>query len=330
MLPQLSPLIVVLGPTGTGKSALALTLAERFHGEIVNCDSVQVYRRLDLGTAKVPAFERRAIKHHLIDVLDLHEELSAGAYSRLARATISEIQQNQHVPIIVGGSGFYLRALLEGLPPVPQSDSALRRRLILAVRRKPGILYRFLRRFNPEACTRIHPNDEHKLIRAAEITISAARAPHEQEQASQSRLAGVSTLKIGLNPSRAELYAALNARATRMFADGLISETQTLLDSGLSPQLKPFTSLGYKQAVKVIFQNASREQAIEECQTMTRRYAKRQLTWFRREPGVAWIDGFGTKKWVQDEALRIAQEFMSQFPTSAGMATTKITGIKPG
>ncbi len=299
--PAHSSLIVILGPTGCGKSALALRLAERFHGEIINCDSVQVYRGLDIGSAKTPINQRREIPHHLLDIAGPEADLTAGAYATLARDALAQVSARQALPMVVGGTGFYLRSLLDGLSPAPGRDPALRERLYKIAERRPSSLHRLLNRRDPPAANRIHPNDHQKLIRAIEI--SADPAPLSPRQP----LMGYSVLKIGLNPPRPELYQRLNQRSIAMFRDGLLAETQALLDAGLPSSVKSLQSLGYKQAVQVLAGQLILEQGIEECQARTRQYAKRQITWFRRETGVHWLNGFGDDPAIQARAASITE-----------------------
>jgi len=290
---------VICGPTGSGKSALALFLASELGGEIVNYDSVQVYRGLDVGSAKTPPAERRGIPHHLIDVLAPAEELSAGAYARLARPVLREIAERGRLPVLVGGTGFYLRALLDGLSPAPPRDPALRKRLAESAQRRPTALHRLLRHLDPEAARRIHPNDGQKLIRAIELA-RAERLPRDP-------LTGFRIVKIALNPDRKQLYARINQRTEQMFAGGLLEETESLLRAGLPADAKPLQTLGYRQAVQVLTRQTPIAQAILECQTKTRQYAKRQLTWFRAERDITWLEGFGDDPHLQLTARSLSK-----------------------
>lgn len=308
-----SPLIVLLGPTGAGKSDLGLSLAERFSGEIIGCDSIQVYRGLDIGSAKIPVPERRGIPHHLIDVLDLNEELTAGVYSRLAREVITAIHRRNKLPIVVGGTGFYLRALLEGLSPAPLRDPALRLHLSKVAARRPGALHRFLRARDFEAASRIHPNDRQKIIRAIELILLGHQPVTAIQSLPRNSLTGVITFKVGLAPTRALLYEQLDQRSKQMFSNGLLAETKAVLDSGVSPAAKPLQSLGYKQAVAVLTGRSSIEEAIRECQSKTRQYAKRQITWFRAEAGVHWLHGFGADNAIKGEAVGAIEQFLQAF-----------------
>jgi tRNA dimethylallyltransferase len=285
------PLIVIAGPTGSGKTELALRVAQQFHGEIVNCDSLQVYRGFDIGTAKLGPEERRGVPHHLIDILDPGELFTAGEYARRARPILHEIAGRARVPVIAGGTGFYLRALLEGLPPGPARHPDLRTRLLDREQKRPGAVYRLLTRLDGEAAVRIHVNDMNKTLRALELRLlrNAPAATQEKPE----RLAGFQVWKIGLNPPREALYEYLNQRLRRMFERGLEEEVRGLLARGVSPLAKPFESLGYKEVLLYLTGQLDREKAIEAAQIATRQYAKRQLTWFRREPDLHWFGGFG-------------------------------------
>ncbi len=301
---------MVLGPTGAGKSELSLVLAGEFGGDIVNCDSIQVYRGLEIGCAKVTKAQRSAIRHHLIDILDVDGDLTAGAYSRLARDAISTIQEAGRFPIVVGGTGFYLRALLDGLSPAPLRDAQLRSRLSNLAGRRPSALHRFLRKHDRAAAARIHPNDHQKLIRAIEMIWQTCQPATLIQSAPRDAMKPNATLKIGLNPDRSALYKRLDERSAGMFHKGLLTETEELLAAGFSPELKPLQSLGYRQAVKVLTGQMSLEEGIRECQAKTRQYAKRQVTWFRREPDVRGLNGFGTEEGVQDAAREIMRTFI--------------------
>ncbi|HML15979.1 MAG TPA: tRNA (adenosine(37)-N6)-dimethylallyltransferase MiaA [Bryobacteraceae bacterium] len=306
------PLIAIVGPTGAGKSALALKIAETFPGEIVNCDSLQIYRGFDIGAAKTPASERRGIAHHLIDVVDPGAVYSAGDYARDARRIIREISARGHLPIISGGTGFYLRALLDGLPHLPGRDQALRERLASRDRRRPGSLHRILSRLDPQAASRIHVRDTQKLMRALEIRILTREAA--PPRASAEAFDGYRTLKIGLDPDRAELYEFLDARAAEMFRSGLIEEIRRLLDRGLTGREKPFESLGYRQGLEYVRGSMTLQQAIATTQLETRQYAKRQWTWFRRDAQVRWLRGFGNAPSVVEKCLEMIRTFI--FPSA--------------
>jgi tRNA dimethylallyltransferase len=294
---DLYPLLAVVGPTGSGKSELALYLASLLNGEIVNCDSVQVHAGLDIGSAKTPPAQRLGIPHHLFDLIAPQEEMTAGDYARVATAALEGIRARAALPIIVGGTGFYLRALLDGLSPAPQRNRALRERLASLAQRRPAALHRFLTMRDAAAAARIHANDHQKLIRAIEMA--------GQIKDARQKLQGFRVLKIGLNPDRAALYEKLNRRCQWMFENGLLAETGTLLAQGASPTGKALTTLGYRQAVAVLTQGVSVSDAVADCQLGTRHYAKRQITWFRAEPDVCWLNGFGNEEHIQKQAMSL-------------------------
>ena len=295
-------LVAILGPTASGKTALSLELAERFQGEIVNCDSVAMYREFEIGTAKPSAEERARVPHHLFDIVAPDAYITAGEYARLGRRILNDIKGRGHLPIIVGGTGLYLRALLEGLFPGPQRSEELRGRLRGAgERRGAGYLHRILRRLDMEAAGKIHAHDTPKLIRAIEVCLAARRQMTEMWKQGRDALTGFRVLRLGLNPDRDALYARINERACRMFAMGLVEETRGLLEK-YGEAARPLGSLGYKQAVQLLRGEVSREAAIRAAQQAHRNYAKRQLTWFRREPEVVWLAGFGHEAGVREKA----------------------------
>jgi tRNA dimethylallyltransferase len=304
----LIPLQVILGPTGSGKSDLSLCIARAIGAEIVNCDSLQVYRGFDIGTAKVPATERQGVPHHLIDIVDPTELFTAGDYARRAEAAIREISRRGRTALLVGGTGFYLRGLLEGLSPGPSRDDSLRARLQQRELTRPGSIHRILTRLDPLSAARIHPNDKNKTMRAVEVRLLDGAPLSSMFEQGRAALTGFRPIKIGLNPPRELLYARLNKRALKMFeANRLLDEVRSLLSAGVPPQAKPFESLGYKQALQLVLGQITGQQAIESTQQETRRYAKRQQTWFRKEQNVHWIDGFGDNPQAQIETLAILQ-----------------------
>ncbi len=300
----LAPLVVVAGPTASGKTALALALAQQFCGEIVSCDSVAVYRGMEIGTAKPTLAERASVPHHLIDVFPPDAPCTAGDFSRLARQAIREISQRRRLPIVCGGTGLYLRALVDGLFPAPPRHEPLRARLRNLVQlRGPAHLHRILTRLDPAAARLIHANDAPKIIRAIEVTL-AARQPITRQWQQQPRdpLTGFRILRLCLNPPRAELYARINRRAAQMFdppfnpptlGGGLVEETAQLL-AQYGPDCRQLTSLGYAQAAALLRGEISREQAIAAAQQGHRNYAKRQLTWFRKDSTLHWLPDFGS------------------------------------
>jgi len=298
------PLAVIVGPTAAGKSALAIFLAERWAGEIVNCDSVQVYRGFDIGTGKLAMVERRGIPHHLLDVVEPGEVFTAGDYRQEARRVLEAVRQRSKLPIVVGGTGLYLRALLEGLFEGPQRSEEVRARLAEMVRRRGReFLHGLLRRLDPQAAARVHPRDTSKITRALEVCM-LARQPISALQASgRAGLQGFRVLKIGLSPDRKQLAQRINARVERMFASGLLEETRAMANRPDRERIKPLGALGYHQAAALLRGEINREEAIRITQAATRQYAKRQMTWFRRETGVEWFAGFGDDAKVQSRVL---------------------------
>ena len=300
----------MVGPTGSGKSDLALRLAEEFHGEIVNCDSLQVFRYFDIGTAKLPIAERRGIPHHLIDVVDPDELFTAGEYARLARAAIADISARGRLPIVAGGTGFYLRALLDGLFAGPSRDPDLRGRLAARETRRAGSLHRILTRLDAESASKIHPNDVPKVTRAMEICLLTRRPVSELFREGRDALTGYRALKLGLLPDRDALYQRLDARCETMFASGLVDEVSGILSRGFARSAKPFESHGYKQALQLLAGELNLHNAIFYAKRNTRNYAKRQLTWFRREAGLEWLKGFGESAAVCDRAMARVRSFL--------------------
>lgn len=304
-------LVVILGPTGSGKTALALFLAERMRAEIVSCDSVAIYRDFEIGTAKPSPDERRRVPHHLIDVAAPGELVTAGDYSRRARRAIGEIRDRRRLPLVVGGTGLYLRALLEGLFPGPPRSEDLRARLReRGEQRGPEYLHRLLRRLDPDAAAGIHRNDVAKMIRALEVSIGAGRPMTELWGQGRDALQGFRVLRLGLNPNRDALYERLNQRAREMFAASLIEETRALRQR-YGAGIGPLQSLGYRQASDYLDGKLTLEEAIRSAQQGHRNYAKRQLTWFRREPDVHWLSGFGSEAAVQKQSLQLIEESLS-------------------
>ncbi len=310
-----APALLLLGPTGSGKTALSLALAEHFNGEIVSCDSVAVYRGMDVGTAKPTLDERARVPHHLIDIVNPDQPFTAGEYSRRARTALRDIASRNKLPIVTGGTGLYLRALTEGLFAGPTRHEDLRTRLRRSAdRHKATWLHRLLTRLDPASAARIHANDTPKLIRAIEVCL-AARKPMSQVLAGEKKddpLTGFRLLRIGLNPPRAALYDRLNARCAAMFASGLVEETRALL-ARYGP-VKAFDSLGYRQALAVLQSEEDLSHAVAEAQQGHRNYAKRQLTWFRREPDVHWITAFGDDHATQHTAIDLIQSLRPSPP----------------
>jgi len=314
----LLPLVAIIGPTASGKSALGVKLAERFGGEVVTCDSTQLYRGFDIGTAKPTLAERRGIPHHLIDVLGPKDDATAGGYRQLALRILGGLRRRRRLPVFTVGTGLYLRVLLEGLADVPQRSEELRERLRASVEEHtPGHLHRVLKRLDPEAAQKIAPADEQKLIRAVEICLLTRKPISEVHRTGRIPLQGWRVLKVGLMPPREKLNVRIHARTDAMLEHGWMREVQALLDSGLSEDAKPFDFIGYRELRVVLRGGIALQQAREAIQQATRRYAKRQLTWFRKEPGVRWFSGFGDDaevetaifEWLQAEGLEQQRHF---------------------
>jgi tRNA dimethylallyltransferase len=307
------PLIVLVGPTASGKTSLALRLAEEFNGEIISCDSVAVYREMEIGTAKPTHEERALIQHHMIDIAWPDESCTAGDYSRQAREALTAVTERNHLPIVAGGTGLYLRALIDGLFPAPPQKPGQRERLRkLATTRGPAYLHRMLTRLDPTAAAAIHVNDVPKVVRAIEVSVAAdrplgahGRTPMTvQWQKGRDALNGYRILYIGLNPPRTRLYERINQRAAAMFDRGLIEETERLI-ARYGADCRSLTSLGYAEATAVLQNELTREQAVAQAQQGHRNYAKRQLTWFRREPNMHWLEGCGSDEDITDQALQL-------------------------
>jgi tRNA dimethylallyltransferase len=306
-------LVVLLGPTGSGKTALSLRLAEAFQGEVVSCDSVAVYRDFEIGTAKPSLDERQKIPHHLVDIVSPEDSYSAGDYSREARLAISDITARGRLPIVTGGTGLYLRALLNGLFQGPARSEDLRQRLRESeARLGSGHLHRLLQRLDPAAAGDIHANDVPKLIRAVEVCLTAGQPMTEAwAQTASEPLRGYRILRIGIGgDDRGRLYERINQRAAAMFEQGLVEETRGLLEK-YGAGLRTFEALGYRQAAAHLRGECSLAEAILLAQQGHRNYAKRQLTWFRKEPDVRWIEGFGDSDETQEHALVLVKDALA-------------------
>jgi len=305
-------LVAILGPTGSGKTALSIELATQFNGEIVNCDSVAIYSEFRLGTAK-PTYEEQArVPHHLFDEIDPLNYTTAGEYARMARKVIQEIHERGALPIVVGGTGLYLRALLVGLFPGPERSEAVRERLRARAKEKGSQhLHRILRRMDKKAAEKIHANDVPKLIRAIEVSLSAKQPISEQWERGRDALRGFNVLRIGLDPDRDQLYQRLNQRVQAMFDQGLVEETEAQLKK-YGEAAQPLSSIGYKQVVQLLRGDINRDAAITAVQQAHRNYAKRQMTWFRREPEVSWISGFGDQSETLEHATGIIKKRLNR------------------
>jgi tRNA dimethylallyltransferase len=283
-------IVAVAGPTSAGKSAVALLLAERLGGEIVNADALQAYRGFDIGTGKPGREDRDRVPHHLIDILEPHERYSAGEFARRARQAMLGIEARGRVPILVGGSGLYQRALLDGICPVPPTNGPLRQ----ALRRRLGeeglpALRAHLLAVDPETATRLAPNDSQRILRALEVALSTGRPLGQWISSLPFGEERLPALRIGLTVPRAILYDRIAVRVARMVTEGWVKEVEALLDRGLSPQLPAFQAIGYRLIARHLLGGCSLEEALEETVRATRRFAKRQLTWFRKEPEVVWF-----------------------------------------
>lgn len=300
------PLVAIVGPTAAGKSALAVALAERFGGEIVNYDSVQIYRGFDVGTGKLTLAERRGIPHHLLDGAAPHQIITAGEYRRRALEVLESLCERRKVPILVGGTGLYLRALLLGLFEGPPRSEQLRTRLrAMAERRDKGdsYLHRMLCRIDPASAARIHPRDTQKIIRALEVCLLARQPLSAMIRRGREGLRGFRVLKIGLDPERAELRRRIDERVLQMFRRGLVEEVRVAMNAPAEQVIKPLGAIGYRQACAVVRGEINLDEAVRLTQSATRQYAKRQMTWFRREPDVTWFKGFGDDPMIQVRIL---------------------------
>lgn len=307
--PTDTPLVAVVGPTASGKSALGIFLAEHLGGEVVVCDSTQLYRGFDIGTAKPTREERRGIRHHLLDVYSHGETSSAGEYRRLAIGILGEHRRRGRLPIFTAGTGLYLRALLEGLAEAPVRSEDLRERLrASAADHPPGHLHRLLRRLDPSAAARIAPGDEQKLIRSVEVCLLARKPLSEIHRAGRVLLEGWRAVKIGLIPPREALYGRINARVRTMLDRGWLEEVRGLLSAGLPENAKPFDFIGYRELRAHLRGELSLDDALAAIAQATRRYAKRQITWFRRESRVHWLENLGDDPATQQAALAWVRE----------------------
>lgn len=304
------PVIAITGPTASGKSELGIEMALRFGGEIINCDSVQVYREIEIATAKVPMAERRGVPHHLIDFVPPEVNYTAGDWARLAAETIAEIEACKHPALLVGGTGFYLRALRQPFFVSPPTDEELRRRLT-AIRERRGAIYlhRMLQRLDAAAAANLFPRDWPRVQRALEVRLQTGRPMSEQASARAAVPACAARIHVlALSPPRTELYRRINERAEAHFAAGLVDEVRELLSRGVPAQSNALGAHGYRRVVEYLEGKRDYRSAVEQTKLDVRHYAKRQLTWFRREPGVEWFEGFGGERALQERvAARIAE-----------------------
>ncbi|HEV2340648.1 MAG TPA: tRNA (adenosine(37)-N6)-dimethylallyltransferase MiaA [Candidatus Acidoferrales bacterium] len=306
---ELPRLIVILGPTASGKSTLAIHLAERFGGEVLACDSTQVYRHFDIGTGKVPREQQRGIPHHLVDIVEPHEVFTAGEYRRRATEVLEDVTKRGKLPIMTAGTGLYLRGLLEGLAEAPERSEELRERLRQHLNRfGPEYIHRLLRKLDPEAAAKIAPRDAQKAIRAIEICVLSGERVTKLFRKGRVGLAGYAVTKIGLVPSRDALYTRIDLRVQQMLDAGWVAEVKRLMEMGIPASAKPFTFLGYSHLRGHLEGGVELKAAIHEIQQTTRRYAKRQITWFRKESEVHWLQWFGD----DPASLRHASEILQK------------------
>jgi tRNA dimethylallyltransferase len=299
------PVIAIVGPTASGKSELGIEVALKLNGEIINCDSVQVYQEIQIATAKVPPGERKGVPHHLIDFVSPLINYTAGEWAREAATKIEEIQNRGRTPLLVGGTGFYLRALRQPFFVSPQTDENLRKRITrIRERHGPEHLHRLLTRIDPDAAARFFPRDWPRVQRALEVQLQTGQSIVEQLDDRPTPHESTRRLRIvALHPPRAELYEKINKRTEMHFAVGLVDEVRTLLGKGIPPESNALGAHGYRRVVEYLQGKRNLQSAIEQTKLDVRHYAKRQLTWFRHEEGVEWFDGFGEQKAVKDSVL---------------------------
>jgi tRNA dimethylallyltransferase len=307
--PETLPLIVVVGPTASGKSALAVALAKFWPAEIIACDSTQLYRGVSIGTAKPTLAEQQGVVHHLIDVLDASEAATAGGYRDLALAVLVEMRKRGRLPILIVGTGLYMRALLEGLADLPLRSEELRERLRASSTKHGGMhLHSVLQRMDAEAAGKIAPTDEQKLIRAIEVCLLTRKPISEVHRAGRKPLEGWRTVKIGLMPSREMLYERIDARTEAMIESGWLAEVRGLLAAGIAENAKIFDFIGYREMLAVAREDLTMEKARTAIQLATRHYAKRQMTWFRKDKSIRWFAGPGDDDAVQREISKWVSE----------------------
>jgi tRNA dimethylallyltransferase len=313
-----TPLLAIVGPTAAGKSDLAVWLAERFGGEVVACDSTQIYRGFDIGTAKPAPEERRGVPHHMLDLVAPEEVFTAGEYRRRALELLAALRTRGRLPVFTVGTGLYLRALLEGLAEAPLRSEALRARLHRsAARRGSAHLHALLRRLDPAAAMRISRNDRQKLVRALEVCLLAGRSLTEVHRAGRVALQGYAPLKIGLGPPRAALYRRIEQRVHRMLERGWLDEVAALLEGGTSASAKPFQFIGYRELRAHLEEGKPLADAVTAIAQATRRYAKRQLTWFRKETDVHWLPGFGDQPEITAAVAACLEQHLAGHGTRA-------------
>ena len=308
------PLVVIVGPTASGKSALSIPLAKEFGGEVVACDSTQLYRGFDIGTAKPTVRQRAGVRHHLLDVLSPEQSSTAGDYRERAEIVLADLKSRNKLPIFTVGTGLYLRALLVGLAELPQRSEEIRGRLReSALQRGPGHLHSILKKLDEEAAATIAQADEQKIIRAIEVCLLARKPLSEIHRTARRPLAGWTPVKIGLEPPRGALRDRIHARVDAMLQNGWLEEVRQLLVENFPRNAKPFDFIGYPELRDVLQNRISLDEARARIQQSTRQYAKRQLTWFRRERDVMWLRGFGDDPTIVDTTLGYVRNFLAGF-----------------
>jgi len=313
-VPSENPVIAIVGPTASGKSTLGIEVALKLNGEIINCDSVQVYTEIQIATAKVPLDERKGVPHHLIDFVSPNVNYTAGEWAREAAQKIEEIESRGRVPLLVGGTGFYLRASRQPLFPSPPTDESLRRRLTRSrEKRGPEHLHRLLNRIDANAARQLYPRDWPRVQRALEVYLQTGKSIVDQQPDRPEPHESSRRLRIlALNPPRAELYQRINERTEAHFRAGLVDEVRDLLARGFSPASNALGAHGYRRVVEYFQGLRDLDSAVEQTKLDVRHYAKRQLTWFRHEAGVEWFDGFGEENGI----LRSVLETLAAGPRS--------------
>ena len=305
---ELPRLIVILGPTASGKSALGIALAKQLGGEILVCDSTQVYRHFDIGTAKIRHAEQAGISHHLVDLVEPTDVFTAGDYRRYALASLKDVTGRSKLPVLTAGTGLYLRALLEGLADAPIRSESLRARLRRSTAlHGPEYVHRILCRLDQQVASQIALRDTQKVIRAIEIRLLAGKPVAEVHGGGRKPLQGYRIIKIGLQPPRSSLYERIHVRVEQMLASGWLDEVRRLMTMAIPRDAKPFQFIGYSQLRAHLEGQISLEIAVNEIQKATRNFAKRQLTWFRKEPWVTWIAGFGDGPETLTDALHLVR-----------------------
>jgi tRNA dimethylallyltransferase len=310
------PIPAIVGPTASGKSELGIELALRLDGEIINCDSVQVYRGIEIATAKVPLSERRGVPHHLIDFVPPEVNYTAGEWARAAAEKIEEIEARGRMALLVGGTGFYLRALRHPFFLSPKTDENLRRRLTkIREQRGPEYLHRMLRRLDPKSALKLFERDWPRVQRALEVRIQTGKSMSEQMPARAAPPECAARIRVfALHPPRAELYRRINKRTEAHFAAGLADEVCILMNKGVPADSNALGAHGYRRVVEFLEWKRDYESAIEQTKLDVRHYSKRQLTWFRREPEVEWVEGFGNDPAVQERVFQRIQQLIHEQP----------------